>query len=173
MIFTCCKEVIVTAPLLTWHKAQQLWTFSISRPVNKWCLIVVLNLQEGITSRLTLPVKPPPPSPYPRLLCSTKYSLSFSVTHSLNAFFSRISSGLSHMFQTWRGSPRGTPDMSRTSVRQTPTTAEKTEDRRVLVSESLPSLPTSTRFVARRARHSGIVVFKATMYSTPSCQKQN
>lgn len=56
-----------------------------------------------------LPVKPPPPSPQPRLLCSTKYSLSLSVTHNLKAFFSRISSGLSHiLLMSWSFSSKST-----------------------------------------------------------------
>ena len=89
----------------------------------------------GFSEAVTLPVRPPPPSPYPRLLCSTKYSLSFSVTHNLNAFFSKISSGLSHMIQTSRSSLIFPPHMSRSYV-----TDPKCKNRRHLfVSESLPS----------------------------------
>lgn len=46
---------------------------------------------------LLLPVILPVGSPWPLLLCSRKKSLLLSVTHSFRAFFSRTSSGFSHI----------------------------------------------------------------------------
>lgn len=48
-------------------------------------------------------------SPWPLLLCSRKKSLLLSVTHSFRAFFSRTSSGFSHIIFQQGEEPRGIP----------------------------------------------------------------
>lgn len=100
--YFCCWLVILTAGFLWLLQCCQ--CLPVVLPVVGYCLSVWPRLCVlFLLCCFSLPVILPVGSPWPLLLCRRKKSLLLTVTQSFRAFFSRTSSGFSHISSSREG----------------------------------------------------------------------